>query len=219
MTEDRPTHSTRQSTFTAPPAGLLKYKRAIIIVLHAVMFFASLLLAFLMANDMSFTRGGWLTGQFPQVLLFVMLIKLIVFGLLRQYTGWWRYVGITDLLGIARASLLSTVVIVLLYFTVMFTPLANYFSDIRFVQQSVWLLDMFATVLLLGGLRMTIRLYHEEFCVEDAGGPKRLVIIGAGDAGEALLREIHRMKKNLYEVIGFLDDNPAKHGMSIHGIR
>jgi len=212
-------HQTRQGSYTPPPVGLLKHRRAIIIALHIVIFALSLLLAFLFANNMSFTAGeGWFTRQFPEVLFFVIIIKLIIFGLLKQYSGWWRYVGIFDLMGIARASLLSTVTIVLLYFTAMYTPIADGIADIRFVPQSVWLLDMFATVLLLGGLRMAIRLYHEEFCVEDSSGLKRFIIIGAGDAGEALLREIHRMKTSLYEVIGFLDDNPAKHGMSIHGI-
>jgi len=202
---------------SGPSAALLKYRRAIIIAMHMATFTGALLLAFLLANNMRF-ETEWLTQQFPVVLLFVMIIKLVVFGICRQYSGWWRYVGIFDLLAIARASLISTVIIVIIYFTIMSTTASEQFRDIRMIPQSVWLLDMFATVLLLGGLRMAIRLYHEEFCVEDSARLKRFVIIGAGDAGEALLREIHRMRTSLYEVLGFLDDNPAKQGMNIHGI-
>jgi FlaA1/EpsC-like NDP-sugar epimerase len=204
---------------SAPLVGLLKYRRAIIVGSHVMMFAISLFLAFLLANNMSLGgENNWLINQYPAVLLFVVVIKLIVFGLMKQYSGWWRYVGIFDLLSIARAALVSTVVLVALYFTAMFTPFSDKFGDIRFVPQSVWLLDMFATVLMLGGLRMSIRLYHEEFMAEDSAGLKRFIIVGAGDAGEALLREIHRMKRNLYEVLGFLDDDPAKQGMNIHGI-
>jgi FlaA1/EpsC-like NDP-sugar epimerase len=215
-----PLNTTRQTTDPLSSVGLLKYRRAIIIAMHIAVFACSLLLAFLMANNMSFSAGeNWFANQYPAVLLFVLVVKLVIFGLLHQYSGWWRYVGIFDLLSIARASLLSTVIIVAAYFGVMMTPsLSDQFGAIRYVQQSVWLLDMFATVLLLGGLRMGIRLYHEEFMAEDSARLKRLVIIGAGDAGEALLREIHRMKQNSYDVLGFLDDNPAKVGMNIHGI-
>jgi len=217
MPTDQSSHASRAGMISGPSAALLKYRRAIIIAMHMATFTGALLLAFLLANNMRF-ETEWLTQQFPVVLLFVMIIKLVVFGICRQYSGWWRYVGIFDLLAIARASLISTVIIVIIYFTIMSTTASEQFRDIRMIPQSVWLLDMFATVLLLGGLRMAIRLYHEEFCVEDSARLKRFVIIGAGDAGEALLREIHRMRTSLYEVLGFLDDNPAKQGMNIHGI-
>jgi FlaA1/EpsC-like NDP-sugar epimerase len=78
--------------------------------------------------------------------------------------------------------------------------------------------DLFGTVLLLAGLRMVIRLYHEEFRTTEAGRLKRFLIVGAGNAGEALLREIHRMSIAQYEVIGFIDDDPSKQGINIHGI-
>jgi FlaA1/EpsC-like NDP-sugar epimerase len=203
------------------PEGLLKYRRPIIIGVHVLTFALSLLLAFLLANNMNFVgdrEHPWIVRQFPLVALCVIIVKSVIFGSLGQYRGWWRYAGIFDLLSIARAALISTIVLVVMYFATMYTRLSDMVPEIRFIPQSVWLLDMFATVLLLGGLRMAVRLYHEEFCADDSARLRRLIIIGAGDAGEALLREIHRMKKSMYEVLGFLDDNPAKHGMIIHGI-
>jgi FlaA1/EpsC-like NDP-sugar epimerase len=86
------------------------------------------------------------------------------------------------------------------------------------VAEGVCVADMFTTVLILGGLRMIIRLYYEEFRTVESGRLKRFLIVGAGNAGEALLREIHRMPVAEYEVIGFIDDDPAKRGISIHGI-
>jgi FlaA1/EpsC-like NDP-sugar epimerase len=77
---------------------------------------------------------------------------------------------------------------------------------------------MFATVLMLGGLRIVIRLYYEEFRTAEAGRLKRFLIVGAGNAGEALLREIHRMPVAQYEVVGFIDNDPIKKGTNIHGI-
>jgi len=205
-------------------AGLLRYRRVLIVTAHIVAFAAALFLSFLLANNMRLSRK-WLAVQYPLLLVIFVLIKLIVFGFHRQYRGWWRYVGIFDLIAIARAALISTVIIVAMWYTMMQISVLRdwvgkneYLRELTFVAQSLFILDFFATVLLLGSLRMVIRLYHEEFRTVEGGRLKRFVIVGAGDAGEALLREIHRMAVEQYEVIGFIDDDPAKQGMSIHGI-
>jgi FlaA1/EpsC-like NDP-sugar epimerase len=70
----------------------------------------------------------------------------------------------------------------------------------------------------MGGLRLVVRLYFEEFRTAEAGRLKRFLIVGAGDAGEALLREILRMPVAQYDVVGLIDDDPVKHGTRIHGI-
>jgi FlaA1/EpsC-like NDP-sugar epimerase len=151
--------------------------------------------------------------------MFFIIIKLLVFGFFKQYRGWWRYVGISDLLGILRASLVSTLIIVVLWTALTFTTsIRQKLHNITEVGQGVFMADMFATVLLLAGLRMVIRLYHEEFRTIESGRLKRFLIVGAGNAGEALLREIHRMPVTEYEVIGFIDDDPVKQGIGIHGL-
>jgi FlaA1/EpsC-like NDP-sugar epimerase len=84
--------------------------------------------------------------------------------------------------------------------------------------ESICMADMFATIMFLALLRMAIRLYFEAFRPGEADRLKRLLIVGAGNAGEALLREIQRMPIAQYEVIGFIDDDPIKQGTNIHGI-
>ncbi len=84
--------------------------------------------------------------------------------------------------------------------------------------RGVIMLDLFTTIMALSALRMLIRLYHEEFFAETRGTARRFLIIGAGNAGEALLREMLRRKDANYEVVGFIDDDPLKQQMSIHGI-
>ena len=65
---------------------------------------------------------------------------------------------------------------------------------------------------------MVIRLYHEEFFAETRGVARRFLIVGAGNAGEALLREMMRRKDIQYDAVGFVDDDPAKYRMKIHEI-
>jgi len=200
-----------------PPSILLKFRKAFIVLVHIVVFAASLLLSFLLANNMQFRRH-WLVEQYPVLLMFFLVVKLIIFGLLGQYRGWWRYVGISDLLGILRASLLSTLIIVILWFTALnIDSLRRSLGPVD-ISQAVFIADLFGTLLILAGLRMMIRLYHEEFRTVEGTRLKRLIIVGAGNAGEALLREIHRMPVSEYEAVGFIDDNPAKQGLNIHGI-
>jgi len=203
-----------------PPAALLRFRKPLIVLAHLFAFAASLLLSFLLTNNMEFRRT-WLVEQYPPMLVFFLAVKLPVFALFRLYRGWWRYVGISDLISILRASLVSTLVIVVLWFLVIVRgagPIHWSFTGMANISQGIFMADMFATVLILAGLRMIIRLYYEEFRTVEAGRLKRFLIVGAGNTGEALLRDIHRMPIAEYEVIGFIDDDPSKQDISIHGI-
>ncbi|MCD4831593.1 MAG: polysaccharide biosynthesis protein [Anaerohalosphaeraceae bacterium] len=212
------TEASKENDLKMPPLGILRFRKQLIMLAHTVVFAVSLMLAFLLISNMQFQRE-WLCVLYPKLLLCFIVIKLPIFAIFKQFRGWWRFVSITDLLDIVKASLLSTFVIVLLWFAFLAVePIRRHIMELTAVSQAVFILDMFATIVLLGGLRMGVRLYHEEFRTTEGGALKRFLIVGAGNAGEALLRELHRMQVEQYEVIGFVDDDPAKRGVSIHGI-
>jgi len=205
--------------FSTPlPPFLLRVRRPLIILAHIVAFACSLILSFLVVQNMQF-RKEWLE-LYPAILMFFLLVKLSVFGLFKQYRGWWRYVGISDLLGIFGASLVSTFIIVVLWFVIGNMPAVRVYlpAGLERPAEGVCIADMFATVFMLGGLRIIIRLYFEEFRTAEAGRLKRFLIVGAGNAGEALLREILRMPVTQYDVVGLIDDDSVKQGTHIHGI-
>jgi FlaA1/EpsC-like NDP-sugar epimerase len=203
------------------PAGfMLTFRKPLIVLAHILAFAASLMFSFLVANNMQF-RQDWFVRQYPFLLLLVLLVKLPVFGIFKQYRGWWRYVSISDLLGILRASLASTLILVAVWFVVILQISAvrrALPAGIAAVSQGVFMADLFGTILLPAGLRMITRLYYEEFRTTESRRLTRFLIVGAGNAGEGLLREIHRMSVTQYETIGFIDDDPIKQGISIHGI-
>jgi len=203
---------------TLSPSAMLTFRKPLIILVHTNAFAVSLLLSFLVVNEMQFKRA-WL-DIYPNLLILFLIVKLLIFGLFKQYRGWWRYVGISDLLGILRASLFSTLIIVAFWFSMSYIDTTRMYlpAGMDTLAEGICMADMFTTVLILSGLRMIIRLYYEEFRTMESGRLKRFLIVGAGNAGEALLREIHRMPVAEYEVIGFIDDDPAKRGISIHGI-
>jgi len=214
-------HGSRESRSSTPGEGLLlTFRKPLIVLAHIAAFAASLMLSFLVAGNMQFRRE-WLVAQYPFLLLLSLAIKLPVFGLFKQYRGWWQYVGISDLLGILRASLVSTLILVTIWFVVILQIPAVRRAlppGIPAISQGVFMADLFGTILLPAGLRMIIRLYHEEFRTIEGGRLKRFLIVGAGNAGEALLRETLRMPIVQYDVVGFIDDDPVKQGIQIHGI-
>ncbi|MFC1762617.1 polysaccharide biosynthesis protein [Planctomycetota bacterium] len=198
---------------------LIRYRWFLIVGAHIAAFIFSLLLSFLVTNYMRFSRD-WFVEQFPLWLWVCLTVKLLIFGLLKQYRGWWRYVGISDLFGIFHASFLSTVGLFVVWGVVGGIPSlrSRLPASVLDVSQGVFVADWFATIMILAGMRMIVRLYHEEFNAVEGTRMKRFLIVGAGNAGESLLREIHRMSVTEYDVVGFIDDDPAKRRTRIHGL-
>ncbi len=142
------------------------------------------------------------------VLVVVRLAAFLVFGV---YRGIWRYTSMDDLMTFAKAvfagSLLSMII-------VLFKFRFEGFS------RAVFLIDALVMLLLLAGSRVAFRFFRQ---VLPAGANskkgKRVLIYGAGDAGELLLRELMNNRELRYTPIGFMDDDKNKHGKLIHGLR
>ncbi|MBN1124864.1 MAG: polysaccharide biosynthesis protein [Sedimentisphaerales bacterium] len=340
---------------------LLRYRRPVIILAHSFVFIVSMFFAFRLVHMELLRR--WFVYPFPIFLMIAIPIKLGIFGWFRQFRGWWRYVGISDLIEITKASVAGAIVLIVLWYgySLGVPDLYNTFRgpevekhladlddkviiyqevlrsvgneefrqklknqaqaleaqltewqnnpessnersqsklsykemtkrlellneallqtndspgaellqaelkklreeranlqglmDILNVNRILWfsrqaeqappdevdvreraflaiksrqraiegviMLDLVCTIMILAGIRMLIRMYHEEFFTSSTEILKRLLIIGAGNAGEGLLREIMRDKVNRFNVVGFIDDDPAKQGMNIHGV-
>ncbi len=159
-----------------------------------------------------------------QALPAVILIKIIIFYFFNLYRGMWRYTSIVDLFNIIKASVLSTFII---FFFIIFA------HNLRWFSRSVFIIDNVLTILFVSGSRICIRLYFE---LKSDGGVKgglvyrlwgrrrkrkdsvNLLIIGAGNTGEKIFREIMDNANLRYNVVGFLDDNRAKQNKMIHGV-
>ncbi len=150
------------------------------------------------------------------MLPFLICIKIPVFYAAGLYRGMWRYTSLRDLTNILKGTLLASVIIVtvILYF--------NRFSG---MSRSVFILDTLFTFLFISGHRVLIRFYHQKssgsrnlFTERRLATRKRLLLVGAGDAAEKVLREMQTNKTLPYTVVGLVDDNPTKIGMKIHGV-
>ena len=191
----------------------------LVLTADAVLLFFAHLLAYGIRFDFMPGPEEWARVR---LLLPVLLPgKLLVFAFFGLYRGMWRYTGLADLWNILRACAVTSLLI--LGFLLMATRFEGF-------SRAVFLLDAIFTFLFVAGLRIGLRFFYQQ----TAGGRrfggevrqiavqphqhKPLLIIGAGDAAEKIVREIRDNRSLPYVIKGFLDDHPAKIGQRIHGI-
>ena len=157
-----------------------------------------------------------LLQQFFELLPVLLAIKIGFFYIAGLYRGMWRYTSLHDVINIFIVSLIATfTVISLLLF-------GNRFAGFS---RSVFILDFFFTFGLVSLHRMMIRFLYQKFDGirslvpgESHVEKKRLLLIGAGDAAERVLREMQDNSAISYKAVGLVDDNPSKIGMKLHGV-
>lgn len=135
--------------------------------------------------------------------------KLVFFKLLGLDRRWARYISISDLLRLVESNLLgSTGALVVLVATGSGVP------------KSVYAIDFLLCIMLTAGLRIGVRVVSESNLARSAQTiRKRTIIYGAGSAGSSLLRDIRQNPTLHYDVCGFVDDNPEKAGLVLHGVK
>ena len=185
----------------------------LIVIYDVVMIVASLFLAFCLRYDFripaeSFTGlGGYLLWALP--------VKLSVFYFFGLYRGMSRYTSIWDLVNIGKATVIAALIINSVFLIV---PL------FRFIPPAILFLDFILTAGLIALVRLSVRMYFSQIAVtapmriKNQDGITRLLLLGAGNTGEKIARDILTNFSDDFQIVGFLDDNPEKIGSSIHGI-
>ncbi len=141
------------------------------------------------------------------LLVFVKMATLLASGV---YRGLWRYTSVDDFVVFTRGVFLSSVASVLL---VLFAFRFREFS------RTVFILDGLMLLMMIGGSRMAFRLFRQMLPTARLREGSRVLIYGAGDGGELLLRELLNNREWQYAPVGFVDDDPRKKGKVIHGLR
>lgn len=152
-----------------------------------------------------------LANHLAESLLWTLAVKTPVFAGFRLFRGWFRYLTFQDLLTLAKAATISALLLISLFHIALPDGAAP---------RSVLLLDWALTILVLGGLRSSVRVLQEyRSAAAGSGVPQTPVLIaGADDAGEALLRAIRRDPGLPYRVMGFVTDDARMTGSQIGGI-
>jgi FlaA1/EpsC-like NDP-sugar epimerase len=149
----------------------------------------------------------WALRAFAQMLPLLVVIRLVSFAPFRLYEGMWRYTSVWDLRNIIVATCTSTV---LFYFV------TRWGFGLVTYPRSVYVVDTVLLIFFLGGTRLAVRISRIQGSVEQ---PKRLLIYGAGNAGESIIRDLINSPSFGYQPIGFMDDDMRKIGQRIHGVQ
>jgi UDP-GlcNAc:undecaprenyl-phosphate GlcNAc-1-phosphate transferase len=147
---------------------------------------------------------------FLRTLPVLVVVRLAAFLLFGVYRGIWRYTSIDDLMAFAKAVAAGSVIsLVIVLFKFRFQGYSR----------AVFLIDALVMLLLLTGSRIAFRFFRQVLPAANGDQARRVLIYGAGDAGELLLRELLNNRDLRYAPVGFMDDDPKKQGKVIHGFR
>jgi FlaA1/EpsC-like NDP-sugar epimerase len=182
----------------------------LILAFKVVLISASFLFAFLLCYDLRAEHADW--EIFGSLIFPVLLIKLAVFWVMGLNHGWWRYVSIPDVLNLCLANLVASALV--LFFV-------TFGSGLTGVPRSLFLLDGMVCVLSGCGIRFLTRAWRESYFPMGAatnGNGKRVLIVGAGYAGQMIVKEMRVNPSLKISVLGFIDDDPSKQNQRFQGI-
>ena len=186
----------------------LKNVNFYIMVLSDLAIFAlALVLSYMVRLDLSLPAPY--AEQCLRLVVLVAPFKSALFFLFGMYKGMWRYTSLVDFMRLAQVTLAQSLLLV-----------AVIALQTRFMgyPRSVFIIDWMLTLGLAAGLRVSIRAFYHwrEGRPMELGQAKRVLVVGAGRAGELIYRELMSNPRLNYQLVGFVDDDPGKRGRSIH---
>jgi UDP-GlcNAc:undecaprenyl-phosphate GlcNAc-1-phosphate transferase len=187
----------------------VSYKRRIFEVLLDTFFIVfSYYTAYVLLFGPLERSGNW--ELFLKTLPILIILKLFAFLAAGVYRGLWRYTSVGDFItftkGVVLGSVLSIVAVLLLY------RFQNF-------SRAVFVIDGLILLISIVASRMAFRLIRELLPLPHLNEGRRVLIYGAGDGGEMVLRELRNNANWNYQALGFVDDDPLKKDKVINGLR
>ena len=201
----RPAQPSADLEETAAFKFLYKYRRFLLMVFDMTLIVLANYLAFWLRFDGQISLNSY--EHFIDMLPWLIVIRGASFMFFRLNEGLWQYVSIWDVKKILVGVLSGTFI---------FYGIVYWVLGLTAYPQSIFIIDSILLVGFLVGIRLAVRLFRERRVLSRR---KRVLVIGAGDAGAKIVREMQTHSSGSYAPIGFVDDNPLKLGKRIYGIK
>jgi FlaA1/EpsC-like NDP-sugar epimerase len=160
-------------------------------------------------------------GRFwPGLLLYAFLVALMfpfVFYITGIYSIFWEYASVDSIILLIGSEAVATILV-----TVIAVTISLFFQSTFIIPRSIPIIFFGLVLILVSGSRMMLSLiayYRNPYQATCSSPLRRVLIMGAGRAGSLLIGEIRRNSQLGMNVIGCLDDNPAKLDKMIHGVK
>lgn len=188
---------------------LFNKRRLLVFAVDIALIAVAYVAAFLLRFDFAIPADQW--NIFLRGLWIVLAIKPLVFLVSGLYRNLWRYASLHDAMEIFKVITISSVMAV---FAIMYV---RQFDDFP---RSIFILDWFLLFSFVSASRLVWRIYREMYYLPLKGSStgKKALIVGAGEAGSMLLKEMRKQRRSEYNVIGFVDDDREKQGMLLHKV-
>jgi FlaA1/EpsC-like NDP-sugar epimerase len=195
---------------------VFQFRNRLILIGDLILISTSVLASFALRLEL----GQLFIDFVPQALLMMVLaliVKPIIYYLFGLYRRYWVYASTRELLLVASATATASVVVA----SIVMLGIASGILPAAFPRMVLGI-DWLLSILSVGGLRLTIRLLAESGQMSQKadgfGGGLRVVIVGAGDAGALVVREMQRNPQLHLLPVAFVDDDTEKQGQEIHGV-
>ena len=195
------------------PPILVRHRRPLVMAVHALLVAVAYAIGFLLRFDGPVPPDA--VQAFQLTVMPLVVIRLAAFALFGMHRGFWRHFGHHDLVSLAKAVALGTVI---------FTLALLVGGRLGPVPRSVVLMEAMLTFLMAGGSRLAVRSSREWLVRRRVGEGdregRRMLVVGAGVAGERLLRQLDHSCADGMQLhpVALLDDDPDKWSMSLHGV-
>lgn len=191
----------------------MKYRIRVLflVFLDFVLINASLILAYLLRLDSIFINPRYtkFVNEIPQLIIITSCVKLITYIIFKLYSSLWKYAGVYELSKVVLASLVSNT-FMLGYVFLTQTP----------IPRSIFIIAFFIDCFFIGGIRFSYRIFRRvvrgEVLIMKSG--KRVMLIGAGDAGAALINEYHMHPELKCTPVAIIDDSRGKLNKKLSGV-
>lgn len=182
-----------------------------VVIIQSLAIIAAFILSFQVRFDFSVPVDYRARGI--ELIPALVAIKIAIFWYSGLLKGWWRYVSMPDLIRITKGNVLGSFV---------FVAYVVFAYRLEQIPRSVLVLDFVFCFLLTGGMRFVIRAIRENYFPilrRKLEASRPVLIVGAGEAGQIMAREIRSNPKLNAQVVGFIDDDPLKRRELFQGVK
>jgi len=191
-----------------------------------LLIFSSFIISFFLRGQIQLIGNEDLFSQYSSYIiwyaLLVVISKIIMFWIFGLYRRVWKYASLKDMTAIIEALLLSSAILIGVFYLLSY-PInisgLNISFTLQYFPRSVLIIDFLLSFILITVSRFSVRFFNELKFGNPITRKKRVLIVGAGDAGEMMAREMMRQKDSEYHPAGFLDDDLSKIKKRIHGVK
>lgn len=191
--------------WTSLSSLILRWRKPIIVVLDVMLIILANYFAFALRYDGSIPEGEIHT--FEQTVLALVVIRGAAFAVFGLNEGLWRYTSLWDLQNIVGGVLTSTLI---------FYGWVHWAMGIHSYPRSIFAIDAMLLIGFLAGIRLSSRVFRDKSVFQKK---RKVLVVGAGDPGERVVREMKTRPAFGCQPIGFVDDNVELLNQRIHGVR